>query len=197
MDRSLRELAEELIALGEDDFAEKHRVPVLICRDVEGDDDDRSFHTALGSRAELFETTDSGARPTPGAMSRPTLANVPVPAELPEQGGERAYFIRKRAGGAFKERVGVGRAPNVDVSIPLPRLSKYHAYFVLPEEPDGPVMLADAGSKNGTWVDGRKVEPKDPVELSEGCTVRLGPYHLTYCSAAGLRALLRKRGPEG
>lgn len=191
MDRSLRELAEELTALGEEAFRAKHTVPVLICRDVD-DDDERSFHTEMASRADLFDTVDGAARPTPGAMVRPTLPRMPVLDELPEQSGERAYYIVKRADGAFQDRVGVGRAPNVDVSIGLPRLSKYHAYFVLPEDPAGDLTIADAGSKNGTWVDGDKVEPKQSVPVTDGCTVRLGPYYLTYHTPEGLLDLVRK-----
>lgn len=179
------------MALGAEAFASKHRAPVLLCRDT-FDDDDRQFHTALGARPNFHDTADEASRPTPGAMMRPTLPKIPALDELPEQTGERVYFIRKRAGGAFQDRVGVGRAPNVDVSIALPRLSKYHAYFVLPEEPGGEITIADAGSKNGTWVDGKKVEPKEAVTVTDGCTVRLGPYYLTFHTAEGLLELVRR-----
>lgn len=196
MERPLRELAEELIALGDAAFRDKHRVPVLLCRLSFGDDD-RSFHTVMGSQPSMFETADDGPRLTPDTLQPPTLAKIPALDELPEQSGELVYFVRKRAGGAFRERIGVGRAPNADVSIPLPRLSKYHAYFVLPEEPGEEAMIADAGSKNGTWVDGRRVDPKESVPVTNGCTIRLGPYHMSYHTADGLRAVLRRSLTDG
>jgi cytochrome P450/NADPH-cytochrome P450 reductase len=68
------------------------------------------------------------------------------------------------AGPAYR----VGRDPNGDIVLTDPRVSWQHA--VLRVE-DGRWVLADAGSTNGTFTDGRRVQR---VQITGECLVRLG-----------------------
>jgi hypothetical protein len=62
--------------------------------------------------------------------------------------------LRKRAvegGGAYADRVSVGRAVSADLVLRHPSVSKFHGYFSL----EGQVwQLSDAASKNGSHLNG-------------------------------------------
>ncbi len=64
----------------------------------------------------------------------------------------------------FPSMITLGRTANNDVIIADVQVSKFHAFFRL--GPDGVrYELADAGSRNGTTVRGRKLEPRGPAQL--------------------------------
>jgi ABC-type multidrug transport system ATPase subunit len=73
-----------------------------------------------------------------------------------------------------KTRLVVGRAPDCDVCLPHPSVSRYHARF---ERRDGSLYLADLGSVNGVWLNGRRLA--EGVTVKEGDRVGIGPYLLS------------------
>ena len=89
----------------------------------------------------------------------------------------------------------MGRAANMDVVIALPRVSKYHAYVTYA---DGELLICDARSTFGTFVDGLKLEPMIATPVQSGAQVELGPYSFRIYSPEGLRgfmeAIVRTRG---
>ncbi len=82
-------------------------------------------------------------------------------------------WVRKRKGGVFTQLIGLGRTRNNDIVLPFDDISKYHAYFTLGPS-DGALSVADAGSKNGTFVSGTRLEPKSPVPLRSSETLGFG-----------------------
>ena len=70
-----------------------------------------------------------------------------------------------------KDRLVVGRAPDCDICLPHPMISRYHA--LLQRRPDG-IRLRDLASINGVWVGGQRIS--EPVELTEGVRVGIGPF---------------------
>lgn len=68
-----------------------------------------------------------------------------------------------------QQRVTLGRGGQCDVVIDDDRVSRLHAVVRLVGTR---AVLEDAGSTNGTYVDGVRVE--GPVELNEGAMVRFG-----------------------
>jgi len=80
------------------------------------------------------------------------------------------FPVVKRQGGIFPDRVGLGRTRNADIVIPYSHISKYHAYFSLSGET---WTITDAGSKNGTTVDGGRVG-KESIVLSSGQVITFG-----------------------
>lgn len=46
--------------------------------------------------------------------------------------------------------------------------------------------VSDAGSKNGTKVDGQQLAPETPQPLKNGAQIQIGAVKLTFLSAAGL-----------
>jgi len=163
----LKELVADRKRLGDDGFRAAHGYPVLLRRDRLDVDESAEFHTSFMRR----EAIGGGAGDPKRSLAPGTI-----------------YPITKREGGAFADRIGVGRARNADVSIQLPKISKYHAYFTWDDE--GRWFLSDAGSKNGTRVDGDELEARTPVELRDTAEVTLGPYVFHYYSADALAHLV-------
>jgi hypothetical protein len=98
--------------------------------------------------------------------------------------------VLKKEGAPFPDQIGVGRASNTDVCLPLTSISKYHAFFCL----DGAgYTVSDAGSKNGTWLDGQRLSARNAVPIVDGARLRLGPYKFLFYSYHGFLDLLEQR----
>lgn len=69
----------------------------------------------------------------------------------------------------------VGRAPDAAVWIDATGVSRHHARIRLEGEI---AILEDLGSKNGTYVRGRRVSA--PAQLADGDQIRLGPVVITF-----------------
>jgi pSer/pThr/pTyr-binding forkhead associated (FHA) protein len=74
--------------------------------------------------------------------------------------GERAYHL--------ESRLTIGRAPESDIHLPDPSVSRRHASVYVE---DGKAVLEDLGSSNGTYLNEMRV---DKALLSSGDTLRLG-----------------------
>jgi hypothetical protein len=89
--------------------------------------------------------------------------------------------------------VTLGRAPQCDVVIPDRSISRSHAF--LKRGPQGGFLLLDAGSSNGTLVNGANVLAKGagaPTPVKPGDTVRLGRLEFTFVDARGLQEFAAK-----
>lgn len=82
--------------------------------------------------------------------------------------GDHGYALRP--GGQI-----IGRGRTADVRIDALSISRLHARLTY--EGVG-ASIEDLGSKNGSWVNGRRVE--EPVPLVDGDEVRLGTVMLTF-----------------
>jgi hypothetical protein len=65
----------------------------------------------------------------------------------------------------------VGRAPEVDIRIDHPDVSRHHARFALE---DDLLTIVDLGSTNGTAVNDASLEPQAPVAVAPGDTIQIG-----------------------
>jgi hypothetical protein len=104
------------------------------------------------------------------------------------------YPLRRRAD-SVGHLVTLGRAPNNDVVIPDPSVSRFHAFAK--QGAGGTVLVQDAGSTNGTSVNGASVPAKDhgpPTSLKRGDTLRLGQVEFTFLDAAGMRGFALETG---
>ena len=118
------------------------------------------------------EGQDSTPRTSPaiGAQPSPT-ANV---GPAPEQLRLHALVVGDDIIATFPlpehGEVRIGRAPESEVLIDDPSISRTHAILTL-----GPTLtLVDAGSANGTRVRGRSLPANDPVEIAPGEAIELG-----------------------
>jgi S-DNA-T family DNA segregation ATPase FtsK/SpoIIIE len=86
----------------------------------------------------------------------------------------------------------IGRAAESDVCLHDNEVSRRHALIQV--SPDGAAALADAGSANGTYVDGAKITR--PMLLADGSVVQIGANKLRW-TPAGSRALRVTQTADG
>jgi hypothetical protein len=164
--RPLAEHVDLLLSEGSEAFRASHRHPVLVGITSSAEDEQSDFHTAI-IRPDALTAIRAAAS---SGRSRPTAAVGPLAAEVHE--------IKKKGDRPFHGQIGVGRARNVDVCLPLARLSKYHGYFS--ELEGGGYAFTDTGSTNGTLVDGTRLERKVTSPLRDGVEIQLGPYRFVF-----------------
>jgi pSer/pThr/pTyr-binding forkhead associated (FHA) protein len=70
----------------------------------------------------------------------------------------------------------IGRAPESDIQIPDPSISKLHAKIFKSGEK---YFIKDLKSCSGTWVDGRLIWPGNEIELRQGIRLSVGDTLLT------------------
>jgi hypothetical protein len=102
-----------------------------------------------------------------------------------------------RKPGAQRDYLWVGRNAAADVRIPDSHVSKFHA--MIRRRSDGSVSIEDGGSKNGTYINDRRVHSARngaPVRLDSGMRVRFGEIELTFLSAADFCAFCVKTAAD-
>lgn len=85
----------------------------------------------------------------------------------------------------------VGRGENRDLAIDHSTVSKRHAFFIR-DERTGTFLLGDAGSTNGTFVNGQRVETGKPVPLKDGMVVSFGDCDYLFLTPDGFTTLVGK-----
>jgi pSer/pThr/pTyr-binding forkhead associated (FHA) protein len=97
------------------------------------------------------------------------------------------YPLAKKPGASFQDRITIGRTPNNDIVIVDHSVSRLHAYL----RHDGNIwVVADAGSKNGSWLDRSALETRKERKLGSKAILRIGDVDLTFLSAADLYTAL-------
>lgn len=138
------------------------------------------------SQAESSEADDDGD------YVFKTQSGISVPAI---GGGEpMAAVVEKTKENAFKQRITIGRTSNNDIVLEDNSVSRFHAY--LEGEGGSEWVLVDAGSRNGSFVGGRRVAVRTRIVLANGSAVRIGAVHLTFFSASGFLEMLQRRASE-
>ncbi len=94
--------------------------------------------------------------------------------------------LRKRAAikSAFQKRISVGRATNQDIVLRDASVSKSHAWFEVDE--GGVFHVADAGSTNGTKIEGRAIEPRATTPVEPGHVITFGSVEALLVDAESL-----------
>jgi hypothetical protein len=108
---------------------------------------------------------------------------LPYGKELPVEVDLEVYPLTKKPGASFPDRITIGRTSNNDVVIADTSVSRLHAY--VRRERDGWVV-ADAGSKNGSWLRGDLLEPRRERPLSSSAILKIGDVELTFYVAKDL-----------
>ncbi len=95
------------------------------------------------------------------------------------------FRVRKRADGPFRNCISVGRTGHCDISIADGQISKMHAYFER-DEASGDHFVIDAGSRNGTKVNGRLLSQNQRHALHYGDRVEFGNFCFEFIDAGQL-----------
>ncbi|MEW5739090.1 MAG: FHA domain-containing protein [Myxococcota bacterium] len=107
-------------------------------------------------------------------------------------GGEPlAVVVQKSKENAFQRRITVGRTANNDIVLDDQSVSRFHAFLQQDDRQDW--TLTDAGSRNGSFVSGRRITARTPVALSNAVVLRIGAVQLTFYSSTGFLEMLKKR----
>lgn len=109
------------------------------------------------------------AVPKAKALAASDASDVQVTARvtMPERSYELALGFRP--GG---RRVSVGRVADNDFQLEHPSVSKIHASLVMNR--DGKLLVADTGSTNGTFINGRRIAYGEAREVLDGDVVSFG-----------------------
>jgi hypothetical protein len=75
--------------------------------------------------------------------------------------------------------IGLGRSESNDVVVQNSSVSRLHA-LIHRDARSGEWRITDAGSRNGTFVNGMKVAAEQSAPLTDGITVRLGDVHMRF-----------------
>lgn len=141
------------------------------------------FGTIHPSPVLVFEafTPDSGEQSFSTVRSEPNEGSVMTVARLAKRDGANA----------FASMITIGRAPNNDIVIPAAAVSKFHAFIMLIGSGD-PHLLVDAGSSNGTSVNGKQLEARtERAKLESGAEVKLGTLRAVFYTSARFYEALR------
>jgi len=104
----------------------------------------------------------------------------------PESAEMELYPLAKKPGASFRDRITIGRTTNNDVVIADSSVSRLHAYA---RQAEGWVV-ADAGSKNGSWLDNVALEPRRETPLRPGALLRFGDVRFSFFRSEDLFDLL-------
>ncbi|HET7813843.1 MAG TPA: FHA domain-containing protein [Candidatus Baltobacteraceae bacterium] len=110
----------------------------------------------------------------PGAVPQPRVREVTVGLtvqESPARGGRRNATVTIGEG----EQASIGRSSDAAVGILDPEVSRSHAALTLTK---GVLYLADSGSSNGTFLNGKRVGPGG-IEVFAGDVIDVGTTRIT------------------
>jgi hypothetical protein len=101
--------------------------------------------------------------------------------------GWEIYPLEKKSGAPFSDMITIGRTGNNDVVLNDVTISRFHAFF---KDKRDMWVVCDAGSKNGTAVDGSDLEARKEAQVNSGQTVRLGDVDVEFYTAGDLYDVL-------
>ena len=99
----------------------------------------------------------------------PPMPDIEVIARLTQQNGAREVPLVFRPGG---RRLNVGRASDNDLTLNDASVSKIHAALLMTAE--GSLLVADTGSTNGTFINGRRIAYGESRVLEDGDVIGFG-----------------------
>jgi hypothetical protein len=158
-----------LLTLGRDEFLAA-AAPAVLVRHRPPDPENVSRAAAAAALAldqDLRETVDGRMR------------HGKFTAEATEM---EVYPLAKKPGASFPDRITIGRTANNDVVINEHSVSRLHAYVRQAES----WVVADAGSKNGSWLNDEELEARREAPLVPGAVLRLGDVDLTFYRSSDL-----------
>src|SRR6185312_11174670 len=162
---------------------------------------DRIQLSAVGPVLRFVDPTQASQQPELSKAPRVADTVAPDPAILPEpplderrlSGGLSTLVYRKGVSAApaapaavrakdtplvqctfdGKEKIRVGRAQDNDIHLDGLLISKYHARFIRTARA---LLIEDAGSTNGVYVNGARVSGRRPVQSED--IIQIGPFVL-------------------
>src|SRR5687768_17561086 len=124
------------------------------------------FEEDLRRQDEERRAAKSGV-PIPGAA--PPMPDIQVIARITQQNGTREVPLVFKPGG---RRLNVGRASDNELTLNDASVSKIHAALLMTAE--GSLLVADTGSTNGTFLNGRRIAYGESRVIEDGDVIGFG-----------------------
>ena len=124
------------------------------------------FEEDLRRQDEEMRAAKAGV-PIPSAA--PPMPDIPVIARVTLPNGTREIPLVFKPGG---RRLNVGRASDNDLTLNDASVSKIHAALLMTAE--GTLLVADTGSTNGTYLNGRRIAYGESRLIEDGDVVGFG-----------------------
>ncbi|HEV2708426.1 MAG TPA: FHA domain-containing protein [Pyrinomonadaceae bacterium] len=132
------------------------------------------FEEELKRQDEERRRAAEGGPPIPSAsISKPQDVSITARITLPT--GTNEAVLAFRPGG---RRMNVGRVADNDLHLDHPSVSKIHAALVMNRE--GTLLVADTGSTNGTYINGRRIAYGESRQIEEGDVVGFGDVEVRF-----------------
>ena len=124
------------------------------------------FEDDLRKEDEANRAKKAGV-PIPSAA--PPMPDIEVIARVTQQDGTREIPLIFKPGG---KRLNVGRASDNELMLNHSSVSKIHAALLMSSE--GTLLVADTGSTNGTFINGRRITYGESRLIEDGDVVGFG-----------------------
>jgi len=111
--------------------------------------------------------------PIPSAA--PPMPDIQVVARITQPNGTREVPLVLRPGG---KRLNVGRASDNELSLNDASVSKIHAALLMTGE--GTLLVADTGSTNGTYINGRRIAYGESRVIEDGDVIGFGDVEVRF-----------------
>ncbi len=134
-----------------------------------------------------YRKPGEGAGTSSLAVEPLTDETLPFGRDLPEEVELEVYPLAKKPGASFPDRITIGRTANNDVVVADSSISRLHAYV---KRTGADWVVADGGSKNGSWLKGAALVPRKEQPLASRALLRFGDVDVTFYLAADLYAAL-------
>src|SRR5215813_10081824 len=172
----LHDLKNEVLAAAIDHIND-HRYRTLAPVDVEAEVDifttGISVDPTFGEFEEELRQEDEAKRAEKAGIVIPTAAppmpDIEVIARITQPSGTREIALIFKPGG---KRLNVGRASDNELMLNDASVSKIHAALLMSAE--GTLLVADTGSTNGTYINGRRIAYGESRLIEEGDVVGFG-----------------------
>jgi hypothetical protein len=178
----LKELEHELLAEAIDhinDHRYRTLAPVRIESEVDIFTTGISVDPTFGEFTEELRQQDEAKRAAQTDFSIPMQPtpnpDVEMLARVTMRDGTREVHLIFQPGG---RRLNVGRVSDNDLSLNDPSVSKIHAALVLNQQ--GTLLVADTGSTNGTFINGRRISYGESRPVEDGDVVGFGDIEVRF-----------------
>lgn len=175
----LKELEHEILAEAIDhinDHRYRTLAPVLVETEVDIFTTGVSVDPTFGEfEAELKKADE---KHSPGAdipKGAPPAPDVPIVARVTRRDGTNEIPLIFKPGG---KRLNVGRVSDNDLALNDTSVSKIHATLVMNQE--GTLLVADTGSTNGTFINGRRIAYGEARQIESGDVVGFGDVEVRF-----------------
>ncbi len=111
----------------------------------------------------------------PKALTPTPSPDVNVAARITLPGGPKEKVLTFRPGG---RRLSVGRVSDNDLALDHQSVSKIHAAILMNRE--GTLLVADTGSTNGTYINGRRIAYGEARQIEAGDVVGFGDVEVRF-----------------